>query len=46
METLKLAYGNLATLVERAHAAHQVGDLLIVKVMTIAPPLTAKTTFP
>lgn len=36
MEALKLAYGNLATLVERAHAAHQVGDLLIVKVMAIA----------
>lgn len=36
METLKLAHGDLATLVERAHAAHQVGDLLIVKVVAIA----------
>ena len=36
METLKLAHGDLATLVERTDAAHQVGDLLIVKVMTIA----------
>ena len=36
MEALKLAYGDLAALVERAHAAHQVGDLLIVKVVAIA----------
>mgnify|MGYP000264270341 CR=1 FL=1 len=36
MEALKLAHGDLAALVECAHAAHQVGDLLIVKVMAIA----------
>ena len=36
MESLKLAYGDLAALVERANAAHQVGDLLIVKVVAIA----------
>ena len=35
METLELAHGNLAALVERADAAHQVGDLLIVKVVAI-----------
>ena len=36
MEALKLAHGDLAALVERTDAAHQVGDLLIVKVMAIA----------
>ena len=36
MEALKLAHGDLAALVERTDAAYQVGDLLIVKVMTIA----------
>lgn len=36
MEALKLAYGDLTALVERTHAAHQVGDLLIVKVVAIA----------
>lgn len=36
MEALKLAHGDLAALVERSDAAHQVGDLLIVKVMAIA----------
>lgn len=36
MEALKLAYGDLTALVERADAAHQVGNLLIVKVMAIA----------
>ena len=36
METLKLTHGDLAALVERTDAAHQVGDLLIVKVMAIA----------
>ena len=33
---LRITHGDLATLIERAHAAHQVGDLLIVKVMAIA----------
>ncbi len=36
METFKLAHGDLAALVERTDATHQVGDLLIVKVMAIA----------
>ena len=36
MEALKFAHGDLAALVERTDAAHQVGDLLIVKVMAIA----------
>ena len=36
MEALKLAHGDLAALVERTDAAHQVGDLLIVKVMAIS----------
>ncbi len=36
MEALKLAHGDLAALVERTDATHQIGDLLIVKVMAIA----------
>ena len=36
MEALKLAHGDLAALVERTDTTHQIGDLLIVKVMAIA----------